>query len=70
MTKEERKELISLIKNFCIPILGTRSLDEAIVSRGGITLREINASKMPEQAAPGLYFAGEMLDVDAYTGGL
>jgi predicted Rossmann fold flavoprotein len=69
VTKEERKELISLIKNFCIPILGTRSLDEAIVTRGGITLREINASKMQSKQLPGLYFAGEMLDVDAYTGG-
>ena len=69
VTKEERKKLISVIKNFCIPICGTRDLEEAIVTRGGITLKEINASKMQSKLVPGLYFAGEMLDVDAYTGG-
>ncbi len=69
VTKEERKKLINEIKNFCIPISATRDLTEAIVTRGGIMLTEINASTMESKLVNGLYFAGEMLDVDAYTGG-
>lgn len=69
VTKEERKRLVVVLKNFEVSIDGTRSIDEAIVTRGGITLKEVNASKMQSKLLSGLYFAGEMLDVDAYTGG-
>ena len=69
VTKEERKRLVQVLKCFEIPICDTRSINEAIVTRGGVSLRQINASRMASKQVEGLYFAGEMLDVDAYTGG-
>lgn len=69
VTREERRRLVQQMKAFQVPIVGTRSIDEAIITRGGVSLREVNASRMQSKRCPGLYFAGEMLDVDAYTGG-
>jgi len=67
--KEERKKLVSLIKNFSLVIHSTRPIDEAIITSGGIKLGEINPSTMQSKLIDGLYFAGEIIDVDAYTGG-
>ena len=67
--KEDRKRLVSLIKNFSIAIHSTRSIDEAIITSGGVKLSEINPSTMQSKLIDGLYFAGEVIDIDAYTGG-
>lgn len=69
VTKEERKKLISLIHGFTIELNGTRPLEEAIITSGGISVKEINPSTMESKLIKGLYFAGEIIDVDAYTGG-
>ena len=69
VTKEERTRLIELFKCFRIPLSGLRPIDEAIVTRGGIDVREIDPKSMQSRIVGGLYFAGEILDVDAYTGG-
>ena len=69
ITKEERLELGRILKNFEITIKGFRSIDEAIVTAGGINIKEINSSTMESKIVEGLYFAGEIIDVDAYTGG-
>ena len=67
--KEERLELISLLKNFTITISGFRPLDEGIVTSGGISIKEINPKTMESKIIKNLFFAGEVIDVDAYTGG-
>ncbi len=69
VTREERKALVNLIHNFDIELNGTRPLDEAIITSGGISVKEINPSTMESKLIKGLYFAGEIIDVDAYTGG-
>jgi len=69
ITREERKNLVSLIKNLEMTPIGTRPVEEAIITRGGINVKEINASTMESKIVSGLYFAGEVLDVDAMTGG-
>lgn len=69
ITKEERKQLINSIKNFTIEIEGFRSIDEAIITAGGVSIKEINPKTMESKIVKGLYFAGEIIDVDAYTGG-
>lgn len=69
ITKEEREKIVKLLKNFNIPVTGTRPIDEAIVTRGGIPTGEINPKTMESKILPGLSFAGEIIDVDAYTGG-
>ena len=69
VTKEERRRLLTLLKNFTVPLSGRRPMEEAIVTSGGIALKEINPKTMMSQKIQGLYFAGEILDVDAYTGG-
>lgn len=69
ITAEERKSLVNLLKNFTIKINGTRDFNEAIITIGGISVKEINPSTMESKKVKGLYFAGEMIDVDAYTGG-
>ena len=69
VTREERRRLVQQMKDFQVPIAGTCGIEEAIITRGGVSLREVNASKMQSKHCSGLYFAGEMLDVDAYTGG-
>ena len=69
ITKEERKNLIQLLKNFTIMIKGFRPVEEAIITCGGINTKEINPKTMESKLIKGLYFAGEIIDVDAYTGG-
>ncbi len=69
LTKEQRKALIGLLKAFPIALSGTRSIAEAIVTSGGISVKEVEPATMRSKKVQGLYFAGEVLDVDAYTGG-
>ena len=65
----ERKSLVELLKNLKLDITGARPLSEAIVTAGGVSTREINPSTMESKIVQGLYFCGEMMDVDANTGG-
>ena len=69
VTKEERLELLRTLKGFEIEIKGFRPIEEAIVTAGGISIKEINPKTMESKIVEGLYFAGEIIDVDAYTGG-
>ena len=69
LTREERARLVALTQALVIPVDGTRSLNEAIVTRGGVNVREIDPSTMESRLVRGLYIAGELLDVDALTGG-
>ena len=69
ITKEERAQLASLIRALPVSIDGFRPIDEAIVTKGGVSVKEINPKTMESKLVSGLYFAGEVLDVDAYTGG-
>jgi len=69
ITKHERRALVKLLKNFRISIVGSRPLEEAIVTAGGVKTDEINPSTMESKLVKGLFFAGEVIDVDAYTGG-
>ncbi len=69
ITKEERRRLVNSIKEFSLTISGTRGFDEAIITHGGINVKEINPATMESKKIKGLYFAGEMIDVDAFTGG-
>ena len=69
ITKEERKIILSTLKDFRIPLSAFRPIEEAIVTSGGIEVKEINPKTMESKITPGFYFAGEVIDVDAYTGG-
>ena len=69
ITKKERMKLIQLLKHFEIRISGFRPIEEAIITSGGISTKEINPKTMESKIIEGLYFAGEIIDVDAYTGG-
>ena len=69
ITKEERRIILSALKGFEIPISGTRPIEEAIITSGGVRTKEIKPGTMESKIVSGLYFAGEMIDVDAYTGG-
>ena len=69
VTKEERKNLVKLLKNLEFTIKNTRSVEEGIITAGGINIKEINPSTMESKLVKDLYFAGEVIDVDAYTGG-
>ena len=69
ITKQERLKLVNLIKNFTLEINGSRPINEAIITSGGVCVKEINPKTMESKIVPGLYFAGEVIDVDAYTGG-
>ena len=69
ITKEERKRLVKLLKDFRIEISGFRPIEEAIITSGGVNIKEINPKTMESKLVKGLYFAGEIIDVDAYTGG-
>lgn len=69
ITREQRHRLLSLLKGFKIPLCGFRPIEEAIITRGGIEVREINPKTMESKICNGLYLAGEIIDVDAYTGG-
>lgn len=69
ITKEERRKIVKLLKNFTIRIKGFRPIEEAIITSGGICIKEINPKTMQSKKIKGLYFAGELIDVDSYTGG-
>ncbi len=69
VTKEQRAGLVKLLKDLTVTVTGFRPVDEAIVTRGGVDTKEINPATMESKTVHGLYFAGEVLDVDAYTGG-
>lgn len=69
ITKVERLKLIKILKKLTIVISGFRPINDAIVTSGGISIKEINPKTMESKIVNGLYFAGEIIDVDAYTGG-
>ena len=69
VTKEERKRLVQLLKHLTMTVIGAGNYNEAIITIGGINVKEINASTMESKLVKNLYFAGEVLDVDAMTGG-
>ncbi len=69
ITKEQRHKLINIIKNLEFEISGTRPIDEAIITRGGVDVSKVNPKTMESKLVKGLFFCGEVLDVDAFTGG-
>ncbi len=69
ITKEERQKIVEILKNFKLEISGFRPIEEAIITAGGISIKEINPKTMESKIIKNLYFAGEIIDVDAYTGG-
>ena len=69
VTRAQRQKLLRLFKAFPVSVTGTRPIDEAIVTAGGVCTREVNPRTMESKLVKGLYFAGELLDLDAYTGG-
>ena len=69
ITKEERKIILNTLKAFKIPLDGLRPIEEAIVTSGGVEVKEITPKTMESKIVEGLYFCGEVIDVDAYTGG-
>ena len=69
ITKEERTQFVNLLKALPITITGTRGWNEAIITKGGVCVKDVNPSTMESKIVNGLYFAGEMLDLDAMTGG-
>ncbi len=68
-SKAMRQKLVETLKNLPLTVEGARGLDEAVVTRGGVSVKDVNASTMESKRVKGLYFAGEVLDVDATTGG-
>ena len=69
VTREERRTFVKLIKNFPLTVTGTRGFEEAIITGGGVSVKDVNPSTMESKKVKGLYFAGEVLDLDALTGG-
>ena len=69
ITKEERRNLVTLLKNLEMDVVGTRGFEEAIITKGGINVKEISPKTMMSKILPGLFFAGETMDLDALTGG-
>lgn len=69
VTREERERMVTHLKGLRVPLRAFRPLDEAIVTRGGVSVKEVDPKTMESKLVGGLYFAGELLDVDAYTGG-
>ena len=69
ITREQRHELLRLLKSFPVSVSGPRPIDEAIITSGGVSTKEINPRTMQSKLVGGLYFAGEVMDLDAYTGG-
>ncbi len=68
-TREERKRLLEGMKDFTMTLTGLRGMDEAIITRGGVSVKEVDPATMESKLVKGLYFAGEILDLDALTGG-
>ena len=69
ISREQRLNLVRLIKDFCVDITDFRPIEEAIITSGGVSVKEINPKTMKSKIIDNLYFAGEVIDVDAYTGG-
>lgn len=69
VTKEQRRALLALLRDFSVEVEGFRPLAEAIVTSGGVSLKELSPQTMESKLVKGLYVAGEMIDADAYTGG-
>ena len=69
ITKEQRRRLLETLKGYALTPVGFRPIEEAIITSGGVDVREVNPKTMASKLASGLYFAGELLDVDGYTGG-
>ena len=69
ITREQKRELVRLCKHWAVPIDGRGDLAHAVITSGGVSVREVDPRTMESKKAAGLYFAGEVLDVDAYTGG-
>ena len=69
ITREEREKMVHVLKGIRVKLIGFRPIEEAIVTRGGVSVKEIDPKTMQSKLVEGLYFAGEVLDVDAYTGG-
>ena len=69
VTKQQRQALVQATKHFAFTITSLRGFNEAVITRGGVSVKEINPSTMESRLVRGLYFAGEVLDVDGYTGG-
>lgn len=69
ITKQQRSELVNLLKDLKVTVNGFRPIEEAIVTSGGVSVKEIDPKTMESKLCKGLYFAGEVIDVDAYTGG-
>ena len=69
LTKQQRRKLLELTKHFPVKITGKRPVQEAIITRGGVSVKEIDPKTMESKKVAGLYFAGELIDCDAYTGG-
>ena len=69
ITREQRLDLVRLLKNFCVDIVDFRPIEEAIITSGGVDVKEIDPKTMKSKLIDNLYFAGEVIDVDAYTGG-
>lgn len=69
ITREQRHNLVNILKNLTFTVKKFRPVTEAIITSGGVNVKEINPSTMESKLVPGIYFAGEVIDVDAYTGG-
>ena len=69
VTREERTRLAHLLKNLTLQVKALRPIEEAVITSGGVSTRQVNPSSMESKLVRGLYFAGEVLDLDAYTGG-
>lgn len=69
LSRAERRRLVDVLKAFTVPITGTRPIAEAIVTAGGVSLKEIDPKTMESKLIRGLFFAGEVMDIDGYTGG-
>lgn len=69
ITKEQRARLVNLLKDLKVTVMGFRPIEEAIITSGGISVKEISPKTMESKICKGLFFAGEVIDVDAYTGG-
>ena len=69
LTRQKRRAMVELLKAFSLEISGKRPVSEAIITSGGIKVSEIDPKTMESRLVPGLYFAGEIIDCDAYTGG-
>ena len=69
LTKLQRRDIVKGLKEFTLTVKGFRPIEEAIVTSGGVSVKEINSDTMQSKLVKGLYFAGEVIDYDCYTGG-